>query len=84
MRKKITVKPGEPQKEAESVDVTSSSEPWANYLLSDGTTIRMKAVLTEVWRVIDEYDNEGNPMYVLQSTGIINVQAPDELKRGPK
>lgn len=81
MRKKIPVRPNEPPKEAELVDVTSSSEPWSNYLLSDGTTVRMKVVLSEVWRVIDEYDNDGNPVYVMQSTGIMNVQAPDTLKR---
>lgn len=81
MRKKISVKPGEPPKEAELVDVTSSSEPWSTYLLSDGTNIRVKIVLSEAWRVLDEFDKEGNPLYVLQSTGIMNVQAPDELKR---
>lgn len=81
MRKKIPVRPNEPPKEAEFVDVTSSSEPWSTYLLSDGTNVRMKIVLSEVWRVIDEYDKDGNPVYVMQSAGIMNVQAPDTLKR---
>ena len=81
MRKKIQVRPGEPPKEAELVEVTSSSEPWATYLLADGSHLKQKVVLSEVWRVIDEYDNEGNPVYVLKSNGIINIQAPDELKR---
>lgn len=84
MRKKITVKPNEPPKEAELVEVTTSSEPWSNYLLQDGSTIRMKVILSEVWRVIDEYDNEGNPVYVLKSSGIVNIQAQDDLKRPPK
>ena len=84
MRKKITVKPDEPPKEAELVEVTSSSEPWSNYLLQDGTTVRMKMILSEVWRVIDEYDNEGNPVYVLKSSGIVNIQAQDDLKRPSK
>ena len=81
MRKKIAVKPNEPPKEAELVDVTTSSEPWSNYLLADGTTVRMKVVLSEVWRLIDEYDKDGNPMYVLQSAGIMSIQSPDELKK---
>ena len=81
MRKKIQVKPNEPPKEAELVDVTTSSEPWSSYLLSDGASVRMKVILSEVWRVIDEYDQEGNPVYVLKSSGIMNIQAPDELKR---
>ncbi len=81
MRKKIPVRPNEPPKEAELVEVTSSSEPWSTYLLSDGTHVRMKVVLSEVWRVIDEYDKDGNPVYVIQSAGIMNTQAPDALKR---
>jgi hypothetical protein len=81
MRKKVVVKPNEPPKEAELVEVTSSSEPWSTYLLADGSHLRMKVVLAEVWRVIDEYDNDGNPVYVMQSTGIVNLQSPDELKR---
>jgi len=81
MRKKIPVRPNEPPKEAEYVEITSSSEPWSTYLLSDGSQVKQKAVLSEVWRVIDEYDAEGNPVYVLKSAGVINIQSPDELKR---
>jgi hypothetical protein len=81
MRKRIVVRPGEPPKEAELIEVTSSSEPWSSFLLSDGTNVRMKMVLTEVWKVIDEYDKQGNPVYVLQSTGITNIQAPEGLKK---
>ena len=84
MRKKISVRPDEPPKEAELVEVTSSSEQWSSYLLSDGTQVKQKVVLTEIWRVIDEYDNEGNPVYVLKSSGIINIQAPEELRRPQK
>jgi hypothetical protein len=81
MRKKIPVRPNEPPKEAEYVEITTSSEPWSTYLLSDGSQVKQKAVLSEVWRVIDEYDAEGNPVYVLKSAGVINIQSPDELKR---
>ena len=81
MRRKIPVKPGEPPKEAEMIEITSSNEPWSTYLLADGTALKQKVVLSEVWRVIDEYDNEGNPVYVLKSNGIINIQPPDDLKR---
>ena len=84
MRKKIPVRPNEPPKEAELIEVTTSSEPWSTYLLADGTTMKQKVVLSEVWRVIDEYDNEGNPVYLLKSNGIINIQPPEDLKRSQK
>jgi len=81
MRRKITVQAGQPPKEAELVEVTSSQEPWSQYLLSDGSVLRTKAVVTEVWRVVDEYDADGNPLYVMKSGGVLVVNAPDELRK---
>ena len=83
-RRKITVQPGEPPKEAELVEVTSAQENWNQYLLSDGSLIKTKAVLTEVWRLIGEYDAEGNPRYVLRAGGVLVVNAPEELRKPPR
>lgn len=80
-RRKITVQPGQPPKEAELVEVTNAQEHWNQYLLSDGSVLKTKAVVTEVYRVIDEYDQDGNPLYVLRSGGVLVVTAPDELRR---
>ena len=80
-RRKITVQPGQPPKEAELVEVTNAQENWNQYLLSDGSVLKTKAVVTEVWRVIDEYDADGNPSYVLRTGGIMVVNAPDSLRK---
>jgi hypothetical protein len=68
------------------VDATELSfqnvrEYWNEYLLDDGTIIKLKPVATEVFRVDDQYDPQGNPVYVLQSTNILVVNVPDEMKR---
>jgi hypothetical protein len=81
MRRKITVQPGQPPREAELVQVTSAQENWNEYLLEDGSLVKTKAVLTEVWRVVGEYDAEGNPSYVLKSGGIVVVNAPEDLRK---
>ncbi len=81
IKRKITVQPGQPPKEAELVDVVNSQETWNQYLLSDGSTLRSKQVVTEVWRIVGEYDADGNPSYVLKSGGILVVNAPDELRK---
>ena len=81
IRRKIQVQPGQPPKEAELIEVTSTNEQWSTYLLSDGTLLKLKAVVTEVWRVIDEYDNDGNPQYVTKSGNLLVVNAPNELRR---
>lgn len=83
MRRKMPVGPGGPPVDAELVDVQSSQEHWNQYLLSDGTTLKLKIVVTEVWRAENTFDNEGNPMYLVKSGNVLVVTAPDELRRKP-
>ena len=59
----------------------SIREEWNEYDLEDGTTIRLKAVVTDVVRLNGEYDQEGNPVYVVKSGNMMVVKAPDELKK---
>lgn len=56
-------------------------EHWNEYLIDDGTVIRVKPVLMEVLRVDGEYDPQGNPAYVVQAQMITFVSAPEELRR---
>ena len=69
------------QFDAIPVEANQSSEHWNQYLLSDGTVIKMKLVATEVWRVVDEWDQEGNPIYVVKSSNVLTVNPPEELRR---
>ena len=78
------VQPGQPPKEVETVSVQSTQENWNEYLLSDGSVVKTKTVLTEVFRVIGEYDAEGNPIYVLRQGGILVVDAPEGLRKPEK
>jgi hypothetical protein len=80
IRRKIAAAPGQPPKDAELVEVNNSSENWNQYLLSDGTLIKLKAVVTEVWRVEGEYDPDGNPVYVVRSGNIVTVNAPEDKR----
>lgn len=81
VRRKIALGPDGPSKDAELIEVQQSSEQWNQYLLADGSVIRFKAVVTEVWRLIGEYDNEGNPAYVVRSRNVVTVTAPDEMRK---
>ena len=51
------------------------------YLVEDGSVLRVKLVATEVIRLDDQYDNEGNPIYVVNSTNVLAVSAPEALMR---
>lgn len=67
--------------EAELMDVQTSSEPWSQYLLGDGTTLKLKVIVTEIWRAIDVYDNDRNPLYVAKSNNVLVVNSPDEIRK---
>jgi hypothetical protein len=59
----------------------SSGEHWNEYLVDDGSVIRIKLVATEVLRLDDQYDMQGNPVYVVQSQNVMAVNSPDSLRR---
>lgn len=63
------------------IDITSSQESWNQYLLSDGTVVKMKPVATEAFRIDGQYDAEGNPVYVIKSTNVTSIIAPESLKK---
>ncbi|MBN1687512.1 MAG: hypothetical protein JW893_00270 [Candidatus Omnitrophica bacterium] len=78
---RVTINLGGKQVEAVHIDVNQSNERWNEYLCEDGTVLKMKLVLKKVLRVVDQYDAEGNPVYVMQSTNISTVNAPKDLKK---
>jgi hypothetical protein len=64
----------------ESVSFESASEPFNVYKLSDGTEVKLKVVLLDAVR-LDEYSDNGEPLYQFQFQQIIGINAPEQLKR---
>lgn len=60
----------------------SGGEHWNEYLVDDGSVIRVKLVATEVLRLDGEYDLNGSPVYLVQSTNVMAVDAPENLRGG--
>ena len=65
------------------VDVTvlgfrSLGENWNEYLADDGTVIRIKLVVQEVFRVDGQVDEQGQPVYLIKSQNVTNVSAVAE------
>lgn len=69
------------QCEGIEIPIKSSGELWSEYLLEDGTVLRLKVVMTDVIKVENEYDAEGTPVYVMKSTMISSVSAPEHLRK---
>lgn len=57
------------------------AEPWAEYLLSDGSILRLKITLYEANRVEGQYEADGTPIYAAKWGIMQHVIAPEELKR---
>lgn len=69
--------------DAISIPVRSSEERWSEYILEDATVIRMKLIVTEVFRVEGMYDPDGNPVYHIKSANIASAMPPENLKKLP-
>jgi hypothetical protein len=59
----------------------TGGEHFNEYLVEDGTVIKLKLVVTEILRLDDEYDAEGNPVYLVASANVPFVSSPDELRQ---
>ncbi len=59
----------------------SVREEWNEYSLEDGSTLRLKTVVSEIVRLEGEYDPENNPIYLVKSGNMVVAKSPDNLKK---
>jgi hypothetical protein len=71
---------GDKSVEGEEVDFATIDEEWNTYALKDGSRIKLKAVVLKVVRT-KEYNEDGDPIYIVKSRNLVDVQAADHLKR---
>jgi len=69
--------------EGEVVRPSKVEEPWNVYELADGTTLRIKVVVSEIIRLNGEFTPDGDPVYLVKSSNIVSTEAPDKLRRRP-
>ena len=81
MPEKIKINFNGKEADAIPIDVNQSDEHWNDYLLDDGSKVRMKLTLLKAIKVENEFDRDGNPVYLMQSTNVTTVDAPKDLKR---
>ena len=64
--------------EGDLVEVEEAVERFSDIKLADGTQIRIKPVVVEVVRVDGEWDNEGNPTYMVRTANVMVVDVADQ------
>ena len=68
--------------EGVDLDFKQIKEEWNEYQVADGTTIRMKAVVTNIVRLTNQYDKDNNPVYLVKSSNVLTISPPEKLKKG--
>ena len=63
------------------VEIEESTERWSESKLSDGTVIKMKIVPIEAIKLEGKFSQDGVPIYLVKSTNVMSVDAPDEFLR---
>lgn len=81
MGNKVKLKLGNKDVLGEVIRVNHANEAWNEYLLEDGSVLKLKTVITDVFRVENEYDPEGNPIYYVKSSNVMSVNAQDDIKK---
>ncbi len=67
--------------DATEIGQRSSGEHWNEHLLDDGTVVRVKLIVTNVYRIDDAYNDKGEPVYVVQSSNVVSTSVPEELMK---
>ena len=77
----ITLQLGGKSVECVEVPISESTEKWSELKLEDGTTIRVKLNVVLIARS-EEFDTDGNPVYVVRSQPVIAVvDVPAKLRK---
>lgn len=77
-RKRRVTGPDGQLTDATEVGFRTHGEHWNEYLLDDGTVIRLKPVVTMITRVEGLIDEKGQPVYIVESSNVLSVSAIEQ------
>lgn len=78
--KKVKVPLAGKMVDGEEIEFEDLGEKWNEYEVKDGTKIKIKLVTTRIVRT-EEYNQEDEPIYIVNSQNILVADVPDKLKR---
>jgi hypothetical protein len=81
MEKRTTINFGGRMVAATEVAFKGLKEEWNEYQVEDGAVLRLKVVVSEIFR-LDEYDQDNKPIYVIKSSNVLSSSVPEHLKKG--
>ena len=66
--------------QVEEVTIAEMNEKINTYRLDDGTTLTLRAVVNNIYRVPGEKAPDGSPLYLVRSNNFVTVQVSAEPK----
>lgn len=68
--------------EGREVNLIESTERFSELRLEDGSTLKIKPNVLQIVRLVEKWDSDDNPIYVVKSQSLVVVaDAPADLKR---
>lgn len=64
----------------QEIPFETERESWNTYILEDGTSLKLKAVAANIVR-LDEYQENGDPIYIANASLVVATDVPENLKR---
>jgi hypothetical protein len=61
----------------------TGAEHWNEYVVNDGSVVRLKTVVTDILKVEDQYDPSGSPVYFVKSSQVISVSPSNGARKPP-
>ena len=74
-RMKVTIAPGQTV-DGKRIGFEPVKEPWSEYKLENGTTIRLKLVMSDVV-LLDAKDPGGQSQYLARSSNVMSIEEPN-------
>ena len=63
--------------EAEKIECKPIEEPWSIYRLEDGTIVKLKLVVSDVFKLPHPDPLTGLPQLMVRSSNVISVEPPE-------
>ena len=64
--------------EAEMMVFKAIEEPWSLYKLDDGTTLKVKIVLSDVYKIPIPDPLTGLPQFIIRASNVLSVDVADQ------
>jgi hypothetical protein len=65
--------------EAESLSYRPLNEPWSSYQLDDGSIIKLKIVISDVFKLPTPDQLTGLPQYIVRSSNVMSVEPQESV-----